>query len=65
MSHIEQVKEMIHVLLRQADSDALPVVFKPTRAIAALVDQATAQRLYREVAAEIETESGIKFEWVA
>ena len=65
MSHIEQVKEMIRVLLRQADSDELPAVFTPTRAIAALVDDATAQRLYREVAGEIEAESGIKFAWVA
>ena len=60
----EQAKEMIFEMLHQADSGFLPTVFRAPPQILALVDAATAQRLYRECAAEIERESGLKFEWV-
>lgn len=60
----DQAKEMIFALLRQADSGFLPRVFRAPVEILALVDAATAQRLYLECVAEIERESGLKFEWV-
>lgn len=59
-----QAKEMIFAMLRQADSDVLPRVLRTPLEILALVDDATAQRLYQECAAEIERASGLKFEWI-
>lgn len=64
MNNTALVKEMIFEMLRQADSGRLPTVFRAPPQILALVDAATAQRLYRECAAEIEHASGLKFEWV-
>ena len=59
-----EARDILFELFRQADCDRMPRVLAMPKQVLALVDDATAQRIYHECAAEIERASGLKFEWI-
>lgn len=64
MNREAQARNEIRDALRIADADLLPRQIKLTPALAALVDQPTAQRLYEEVIAELNQSRKEPFELV-
>ena len=59
---IAQAKGRILFHMRQADGGPLPIKFPMTPFIAELVDTQTAQKIYEELIAELEANSGRKME---
>lgn len=63
VTHVEQVRNEIHFIIRQFGAvDAYPARVPMTAALREMVDEPTAQRIYEELLAEIELKAGIKIE---
>jgi hypothetical protein len=56
----KKAKDRILFVLRQADSEELPLRFPSTEYIRELVDDKTAQKIYEEIILEMEKVSGSK-----
>lgn len=62
MTNEDQAREQIRFELRQGDGGALPLRYRPSVAVAALVSNERAEAIFEEEVARLEAVSGLKFD---